>query len=143
MHPFAALRPWVFGFAIWSSARDRVPLASIGLAGLGILLLYAATGDSWRGGSYSFGQRFLTSLTLITLIGLSELGRRLPRLTAVVVVLCTAWSLFIGINYLYGWAGVSNRQRNADDIVRLYVSGDRTLAEFGRIVVFRLRDRFS
>jgi hypothetical protein len=58
-------------------------------------------------------------------------------------VLCTAWSLFIGINYLYGWAGVSNGQRNADDIVRLYVSGDRTLAEFGRIVVFRLRDRFS
>jgi hypothetical protein len=132
-----------FGLAIASTPRIRVPLVSIGLASLGVLLVYTATGVGWRGGSYAYGQRFLTSLTVITLIGLAELYRRRPRLTAVVVVLCTIWSLFIGLNYTYGWEGVTNDRRNADEIVRLYASGERTPWGFARIVVARLEDRFT
>ena len=133
-----------YGLALASAPRIRVPLASIGLAGLGVLLVYTATGVGWRGGSYAYGQRFLTSLTVIMLIGLAELYRRRPRVTSVVVVLCTAWSLFIGLNYTYGWAGVTrNDRRNADEIVRLYVSGERTPWGFARIVVARLQDRFT
>ena len=132
-----------FVLAVWSSRRNRLPLISIGLAGLGILLIYGGMGTTWRGGTYSYGQRFLTSLTVVTLIGLTELYRRVPRATSVLVVLCTAWSLFIGINYAYGWAGVTNDRRNADEIVRLYLSGDRTPTGFARLVAAHLRGRFT
>jgi len=129
----AALRP----------SANRIPVVGIGVAGLGILWIYAAFGENWRGGGYSYGQRFLTSLTVVTLIGLAELTRRAPRVTAVAVVLCTAWSLFVGLNFAYGWAGVSNQRRNVDDIVRLYASGDRTLPEFARLLAYRVHERFT
>ena len=120
-----------------------VPVISLCLAGLGILLAYVAVGGDWRGGGYSYGQRFLTSLTVITLIGLAELRRRVPRATSVIVVLCTAWSLFFGLNYAYGWTGVTNETRNPDDIVRLYTSGERSPWEFVRLVAYRLHTRFA
>ena len=132
-----------FALALRHARAMRVPLAAIGLAALGILVVYALTGASWTGGGYSYGQRFLTSLTVVTVIGLAELRRLRPRLTAVLVVLGVAWSLFVGINYLYGWAGVTNEHRNVDDIVRLYTSGDRSPQAFVETVASRLRERFS
>jgi hypothetical protein len=132
------------GFALALRARPtRVPIASIGLAALGILLVYIPSGNSWRGGGYSYGQRFLTSLTVITLIGLAELARRAPRLTTVLVVLGVAWSLFVGINFAYGWQGMTNRDRNVNHIVRLYTSGERTPWQFVRLVAGHLHDRFT
>jgi hypothetical protein len=141
--PLCAIALVGFILVLLRPSPNRVPLASIAIASLGILLVYTAVGSDWVGGGLSYGQRFLTSLAVVTLIGLAELKRRAPRMTAVAVLLCTAWSLFIGINFAYGWSGVTNDTRNADDIVRLYVTGERTLPGFVRLVAFRLRERFN
>lgn len=141
--PLCAVGLVGFLFALARPTANRLPLLSIGLAGLGILLVYVAVGGDWIGGGYTYGQRFLTSLAVLTLIGISELWRRTPRLTAALTVACTAWSLFIGLNFAYGWEGVRNDSRNAETIVRLYTSGERTPWEFVRIVGFRLHERFT
>ena len=109
----------------------------------GILGIYAIFADVWKGGTYAYGQRFLTSLTVVILIGLAELVRRKRRWALAAVIACTVWSLFIGLNFMYGWAGVSNDHRNADDIVRLYTSGERTVPGFVQLVGYRLRARFT
>jgi hypothetical protein len=141
--PICALALVGFVLALRRIGPNRVPLASMGVAGLGIVLVYVAVGGDWRGGGFTYGQRFLTSLAALTLIGLAELWRRAPRLTVALVVLGTAWSLFVGINFLYGWQGMTNDTRNASDIVRLYTSGTRSPWEFVRLTAFRLHDRFT
>lgn len=141
--PLCALGLVGFVLAALRPSSDRAPLIGIGVAAVGILGFYAIFADVWKGGTYAYGQRFLTSLTVVILIGVAELVRRKGRWAVAAVVACTVWSLFIGLNFLYGWSGVSNDHRNADDIVRLYTSGERTVPGFVQLVGYRLRSRFT
>ena len=49
-----------FGLALASAPRS-VFRSRRSARGLGVLLVYTATGVGWRGDSYAYGQRFLTS----------------------------------------------------------------------------------
>jgi hypothetical protein len=131
----------VAGFVLLLRRVRRRELAGIGVAALSLLLVHIAWGRWWDGG-WSFSQRFLTSLFPVFLLGLAELVRRRADAAYALGAVCAAWSVFVGLNHYYGFAG-ANRHSSLDDVVHLYTSGDRTPVGLARIVGGHVRDRWT
>lgn len=132
----------VVGLVLLARSRPDLRRYLVGLlgAGVGLLGAYSFWANSWHGDS-SFSQRFLTGLFPLFLVGVAELVRRVPRALALVAV-ATAWSVFIGLNHFYGYEGASGDD-GVDDIVSVWVDGDRTPAGFARLVGARVVDRWT
>jgi hypothetical protein len=81
---------------IREGGRDRRFLVIAGVMGVAILASYATIpfGD----GTWSFSQRFPTSLTPLVGIGVAGLARTGRRLTLVLGTVATAWTAFLAWN---------------------------------------------
>ena len=108
---------------------ERTFLVTLGAMVVALLLMNVSL--TWWDGGWSFSMRYLASPLALYAIGLGGLlasaGRRLRLLVAVIAV-TVAWSLFLGMNHAFG---VSQRD-GANDIVALYVHGQRTPGDFVR-----------
>ena len=71
---------------------------------------------------------------------MAEVVRRLPRLGPVLALAGALFSIHVGLNVHYGYAGQSEAD-GLDRIVRLYIEGERTVPGLLRGVAADARDR--
>jgi hypothetical protein len=90
------------------------------------LLAAQAAVPFWDAG-WSFSQRYFTALFALYAIGLAGLVSWRPRLTAALATLAVTWSLFIGLNHVFGGAQQTDGAYQVADIV---FSGERSVGEF-------------
>ena len=121
------------------SVAARLSLAGLGVGGLGVVMIYALWGSWWTGG-FSFSARFLSGLFPVFVLGVAEVVRRLPRLGPVLALAGALFSIHVGLNVHYGYAGQSEAD-GLDRIVRLYTEGERTVPGLLRGVAADARDR--
>ena len=119
--------------------EDRAPLRVIGIAALALISVHVAWGQAWDGG-FSFSARFLAGLFPVYALGLAEVVRRLPRLGSVLALAGALFSIFVGLNVYYGYAGQSATD-GVDRIIRLYCEGERTVPGLLRGVAADARHR--
>jgi hypothetical protein len=106
--------------------RDERPfLVALGVMSLSLLAAQVAV-PFWDAG-WSFSQRYFTALFALYAIGLAGLASWRPRLTAALATLTVAWSLFIGLNHVFGGAQQTDGAYQVADIV---FSGERSVGEF-------------
>ncbi|HUP32685.1 MAG TPA: hypothetical protein VM184_06585 [Gaiellaceae bacterium] len=106
--------------------RERPFLVTLASMGAGLLLIQA--GLDWWDGGWSFSMRHFAAPVVLYGIGIAGLlAAATPlRLVAAVVVIATAWSVFLGMNHAFG----ASQEDGADDIAGKVLSGERTPREF-------------
>jgi hypothetical protein len=82
--------------------RNRLFLVTLGVSALALLLIHSFWGKLWDGGG-AFSQRFLTALFPFFLVGAAELVRRWRGLAVVLLSLCAAWSVWVGLVLFNGY----------------------------------------
>lgn len=107
-----------------SRRGDRAFLAIAGVMGASLIAVQLAW-PVWDGG-WSFSQRYFTSLFPLVAIGLAGLWSLRPGLTASLAWLSVAWSLFLGLNHVFG----VQQSDGAFDVARVMIGGDRSVGEF-------------
>jgi hypothetical protein len=106
-------------------------LVALSAMAAGLLAFYVFF-KTWDGG-WSFSARFLSSLLPFYSVGvgtlLSDARHQWRAAVRGVVVLATAWSLFIGMNHAFG----ADMPDGVSDIAGAYVTGQRTPHDFARL----------
>jgi hypothetical protein len=110
------------------------------LASLGTLLFYVVLGGAWDAG-FSFSQRFLSGWFPLVVVGVAYLVQQRRRFAVPMVVLCTAFSVFVGMNVLIGYRGQSSND-GVQHIVGLYFDGERSIPQLIRLTAVRARERW-
>lgn len=107
-----------------SRRGDRPFLAIAGMMGCGLIAIQLAW-PVWDGG-WSFSQRYFTALFPLVAIGLAGLWSVRPRLTAALAWLSVAWSLFLGLNHVFG----VQQSDGAFEVAGVMIGGPRSIGDF-------------
>ena len=112
--PLTALATVGFVLLARRDRRHRAFLLALGVSAGALVAVHSLWGRDWYGGG-SFSARFLTALFPFFLLGTAELIRRVGRPGVVVLTLCAAWSLWIGLVDFNGYY----KSSGYDSIVRI------------------------
>jgi hypothetical protein len=94
----------VVGVVLYLYRRDsprRLYVALLAAMAAGLLLIHGSL--LWWDGGWSFSMRYLASPVVLYAIGLGTLlTSTRSRLLAAIVVVCTLWSVFLGMSHAFG-----------------------------------------
>ena len=152
--PLTAFATVGFALLLRRDRRNRRFLVALAASAVGLLAIHAFWGGAWDGYG-SFSNRFLTALFPLFLVGTAEFVRRTRGWGIAVLLLCTCFSVWIGLVLFNGFYNES-RHSSINQVVGAFkgVSGPRvsrfhrpppynSLENFGRQMGVRIRNRWQ
>jgi hypothetical protein len=107
---------------------DRAFLVTAASMAVALLLSYSIV-PFWDGG-WAFSQRYLTSWFPLVAIGMGGLLRYRRVVVAALASACIAWSVFLGLNHVFG----ASQDDGATGVAAKVVNGDRPPGAFFDLV---------